>query len=106
MRFGWLALALWSGCAGSSSDEATDVSDGLVGDAAAGATLFTNNCSFCHGADGGGGSGPSLIDLVPTLEDADITGTITEGQGNMPAIDLDDQELADVLAYLRDTFGE
>ena len=44
---------------------------------------------------------------APTLDDGVIVGTIINGDrtGGMPAQDLSDQEVADVLAYVRATFG-
>ncbi len=37
----------------------------------AGQTLFDDNCQACHGADGSGGMGPSLVDEVYANKRAD-----------------------------------
>ena len=58
-----------------------------------GATLFTQNCSPCHGKDGSGntpvGKSMKAKDLrsaeVQKLTDAEITKIISDGKGNMPS---------------------
>jgi mono/diheme cytochrome c family protein len=106
-RFG--VIALWFvGCGG----DRIDTIAGLTGDVEEGATLYATGdgtgagCASCHAADGSGGTGPSLVDRAPDLdEDALITVIIT-GYGDMgPQAQLDDQEVADVVAYVRETFG-
>jgi mono/diheme cytochrome c family protein len=78
----------------------------LVGDAANGATIYASTCASCHGVDGvGGASGPSLVAYVPAASDADLTGIVDNGKGSMPDMGLSAQEVADVVAYLRETFG-
>lgn len=81
----------------------TGDTSGLTGDPTAGATVF-QDCAACHGADGSGASGPALDALVPTLSDAEISDTILYGYGSMGPLDLTDQQILDVLAYLRATF--
>ncbi|MCK6506454.1 cytochrome c [Myxococcota bacterium] len=76
----------------------------LTGDSAAGATVFGDTCAACHGADGTGDSGPSLVDAVPGYGDEDLLSIMLEGKGSMGAVALSDQEAADVLAYLNETF--
>lgn len=77
-----------------------------AGDATAGEAVFTSACTSCHGSDGSGGSGPSLYDEVPEKSDADLQDIVLNGYDDMPAIALDDTEYGDLLAYMRDTFGE
>lgn len=76
----------------------------LEGDAAAGGPIFATNCSSCHGADGTGGSGPSLVDS--TYAEAKTVDIVTNGDGDMPAFSgsLSDQDIADVAAYVDVTF--
>ncbi len=99
------------GSGGSGGDDRASVILGLDGDAAAGAMVFTgaSGCSndACHGADGTSGMAmPSLDVSVPMADDAQIVTTFLEGRGSMPAFaQLSDQELADLLAYVSDTFG-
>ena len=77
----------------------------LTGDSMAGETVFANNCSGCHAADATGNIGPDLTAAAPTLSDEDIVLTIADGSGNMNPIAISDQEIADVLAWLRASFG-
>lgn len=82
------------------------------GDATAGKTVFTNRCKMCHGADGTGNPAmasmlkvefhPLASDYIQDKEDAELKETITKGKGKMAAIrGLSDQQLSDVVAYLR-----
>ncbi len=113
------SLALAFGCDGGDEDDTGGGTGGddraatilaLNGDAASGATLFTSRgCSIdtCHGADGLSGMAmPSLDTSVMASEDAQIVNTFLNGKGGMPPqSSLSDQELADLLAYVSDTFG-
>lgn len=115
---GAAALAL-AACAGGSGDGATSEPSGPVGDAAQGQTLFTGTCTSCHGPDGTGitGLGKDLTtstwlaeqsdaDLVeflkvgrPASDPLNTTGVDMPPRGGNPA--LTDQNLADIVAYLR-----
>jgi mono/diheme cytochrome c family protein len=77
----------------------------LTGDATAGATVYADTCGACHGADGTGGIGPSLVEHAPMHSDEELVATIVNGTGTMEPVALEDQEIADVLAYIRATFG-
>lgn len=82
----------------------------LEGDAAAGMAGFgTFGCSneSCHGADGlSGMASPSLNMSVPNASDEVIVNTFLNGKGSMPPQSArTDQELADLLAYVSETFG-
>jgi mono/diheme cytochrome c family protein len=80
-------------------------------DTAAGLGVFKAKCASCHGSDGSGNTavGKSLktADLrtpeVQKKSDADLTQSIQEGKGNMPAFKsmLSDDEIHAVLAYVR-----
>lgn len=80
-------------------------------DPEAGADKYDLFCSSCHGADGSAGvqvDGVAARDLavaVPTLDDDTLARVIQTGSGAMPAQQLDDDETADVIAWLRETFG-
>lgn len=89
-------------------DKAGDDTGGLTGDPDAGAEVFSSTCAVCHGADGSGieGSGSDLNEEVPEFSDAELENIIQNGYEEMPPQGLTDQELADVIAYLRETFGE
>jgi len=79
----------------------------LDGDAARGQTVFSSNTcasSGCHGTDGNSGTAPALRDVVGGLSDDQIIDAVLDGKGSMPPNDLTDQEMADVLAWLRESF--
>jgi len=71
----------------------------IVGDADAGSTVYADNCTSCHGADGAGVSGPALAGLT---DEASMEAKIVDGAGGMPAFgeSLDEQDVADVIAYI------
>lgn len=102
----WLCavvMAAWAtGCSGDGGE-----TDAVVGDAAAGATLFSQRCVACHGEDGtqGTNGAADLPVVVPTLTDAEIADVLENGKGDMPAQTDDPQEIADLIAYLRQEFG-
>jgi cytochrome c551 len=79
-------------------------------DAANGATLYSNSCEGCHGADGtlgvdiGGSPAADLNVEVPEQSDDELTNVMIDGFGNMPSQFTDPQDAADCLAYLRETF--
>ncbi|MEX1361678.1 MAG: cytochrome c [Nannocystaceae bacterium] len=106
------ALLALSGCDsdsgdGGGGDRNADIK-ALTGDAASGQTVFSSmTCasSGCHGADGNSGSAPALRDSAPGLSDDQIIDSVLDGKGAMPPNDLEDQEMADVLAWVRSTFG-
>jgi mono/diheme cytochrome c family protein len=80
----------------------------LAADPAAGAQAFAARCAPCHGATGeGSGWAPNLYTRVPNRDDESILQTLLQGRGMMPIWGdvLSDQELADVFAHLRATFG-
>jgi mono/diheme cytochrome c family protein len=109
-----LALAgVAAGCAG--EDTVTPAPETVVGDLpkpaeaapgdpAAGKEVFaTAGCASCHAlADAGSSAtvGPNLDDTKPALEL--IVDRVTNGQGVMPSFkdQLDDQQIADVAAYV------
>lgn len=74
----------------------------LDGDSTNGEAVFSANCASCHGADGTGGSGPNLV-AEAGEDDAEWVEVILGGEDTMPAfVDvLTDQEIADVLAWLK-----
>lgn len=108
------APLLASGC--SDSETTTGEGDrvstilGLMGDTTAGATGFSGSCglgSTCHNADGtSSGTAADLTETTAMLTDEVIVGTILNGEGSMPPQNtLDDQKIADILAYMRAEWG-
>lgn len=112
------SLAILPGCDPEEEDE-DDVGDNertdgileLQGDATNGEAVFGMSCglSSCHGADGdtpATAETASLSDEVPEFSDRALVNIMLNGYETMPPQSaFSDQELADVLAYLRDTFG-
>ena len=86
----------------------------LAGDSTRGLTLFLRNCAGCHGMDGRGGIAPEIGNPVfqKAATDEFIVHTIRDGRLGtaMPAFErpdapaFTDQDVADVLAYVRN-FG-
>ena len=79
---------------------------------AAGATTFQQKCAVCHNFDGGGHTTigehvyprvPALRELIPVLTDGQVFTYINDGIRNtaMPAWDLPDHEIWQVIAFLR-----
>ncbi|MCK6525397.1 cytochrome c [Myxococcota bacterium] len=79
----------------------------VVGDAERGATIYASSCAACHGATGlGTASGPSLADEVAEESDEGLAETIRAGEDGMPPFpNLSEQDLADLIAWLRARFG-
>jgi mono/diheme cytochrome c family protein len=94
-------LVLLTGCA-------TDYESilALDGDEVRGQFTYESNCASCHGVDGLGVTGPSLVERIPTLTGEQILEAIDTGPGDMPAFksEFSDQDFADVLEYVTLTF--
>lgn len=111
-----VALTAWglTACGGDSS------AAGLTPAEAAGrATYLDKGCAACHGSDGGGQVGPSLIGLIgserafenaePLIADRDyLIESIREPSAKtvagyslpMPRVELTDAELESIVAYI------
>jgi mono/diheme cytochrome c family protein len=100
-------IALLVGCNGDGKDTGSG-----GGDPVAGATVYTTYCTTCHGDDGklgaptGKTTAADLTVEVPEQSDAELETIIMDGYGVMPPQTSDPTEVADVIAYLRETFGE
>jgi putative heme-binding domain-containing protein len=71
----------------------------------AGRKLFGAGCAACHGADGQGGRGPNLRERVfwHPLEDDTLFQAVQKGipGGGMPAANLPDDQVWQVVAFVR-----
>ena len=68
-----------------------------------GQTLYQNRCSMCHGVDRAGSppSFPSLVDIGQRLSSGQISNTVHDGKGRMPAFpDLKQDEVTALVRYL------
>ena len=79
----------------------------LPTDLVSGSQSFAERCTPCHGNGGNGTSaGPSLFERVPMLDDQTVAETLLLGKSPMPSWShLEDAELANLTAYVRDEFG-
>ncbi len=114
-----LVLAACGGGGDSGDDGANGNNPPSAGDAAAGEEIYSSTCAACHGADATGidGLGKNLHNnaFVNGLSDAELLDFLEEGRladhpdnetgvamppkGGNPS--LDDDDLLDVVAYLR-----
>ena len=73
------------------------------GDAEAGAVVFSENCSTCHGGTGhGGNGGPDLTTMPLAQTEEGAIQQVTNGGGGMPAFGgtLSEEEIENVAAYV------
>jgi cytochrome c oxidase subunit 2 len=97
----------------SSADRIASIAK-LTGNTAAGKTVYETSsapkCAACHGADGKGNDAKKFPELAePSQNDdvAELAEAIVNGKGKMPAQkSLTDQQIADVVAYMKATFGK
>lgn len=99
-----VALAL-SACGGRADQIAK-----MTGTASSGETLYTQTCADCHGPDGAGtASGVDLHGPAKNKAAAEIIETIISGKANTAMIPYgntySDQQIADLYAYIKSTFG-
>ncbi len=95
-----LAVSLLAACNATPSNPDVARIAALTPDNANGTTVYADNCAVCHGATGGGGTGPKLAGSAYALDT--VIGTVLTGKESMPAFSgtLTDQEIADVAAYV------
>jgi mono/diheme cytochrome c family protein len=101
-----LPLALFTlliGCAKEADDSGFTEEEG---ESVNGAQVYADSCAGCHSADGTGATGPSLVEKVPQMSDADLLDVIENGVGSMPDMGLSTPEADAVFLYVRGEFGE
>lgn len=108
--------------------QATEMVNPLAGDVndiAAGRALFEENCAVCHGDDGEGDIGPSLLDSIVLHDEGDLPdayyfaiissglqeGSVIEGrtaQQEMPDFgeDLSREEIWSIIVFIRSIQGK
>ena len=71
-----------------------------------GEEVYQARCSSCHGSDLSGRVGPSLNaeSSAASMPDSYWVQTITKGKGSMPAQRLSDQEVAQVIEYIKSKY--
>jgi cytochrome c oxidase cbb3-type subunit III len=84
--------------------DAANQADGAA-TASAGKAVFQQNCSFCHGQDARGASGPDLIRSTLVSHDAggDLIGQVVHNgrpDKGMPAFELPDLQILQIAAFL------
>ena len=83
---------------------------GAEAQAADGRVLYAENCAACHRVNGAGvpGAFPALAGSKLVVGDPKATARLVlAGRGGMPAFagELDDDEMASVLTYIRGAWG-
>lgn len=75
----------------------------LSGSVPQGRTAFEEHCLICHDISGEvAGAGPALNGVFDRITDEEAVGVIIAGRGTMPAIDVSDDECADLIAFMKD----
>ncbi|RPI49854.1 MAG: hypothetical protein EHM55_22810, partial [Acidobacteria bacterium] len=72
---------------------------------ASGVEAFRNRCGTCHGAAMAGGTAASILAYVRYHTDAEVTAAIRDRHQNVPAMSLEDAELRQILAGMRELAG-
>lgn len=102
---GWTRWMLCFGLMGCGpAEDPVETILALDGDAEAGAVVYGSTCAACHGSDGEGGSAPALGPSVAVHTEEMLVEIVVYGVETMPAQDLPDQAVADVVTYLLETF--
>jgi len=88
---------------GEGESEAEEAGTAASGSPEAGAAVFSENCSTCHGATGeGGNGGPNLKTMPLAQTEEGAIQQVTNGGGGMPPFGgtLSETEIKDVAAYV------
>ena len=117
LRIGILIMAMAAFACGDDEDEnptggggcasETSAIAALDGVSSTGQPIFASTCgnAACHGANGDDGPAPNLSTVAAGQSVAALVTVVNCGSGNMPALNqLSDQDIADVVAYVRATF--
>jgi mono/diheme cytochrome c family protein len=94
---------------GSAEKEGEAGASASGGNPEAGAVVFSENCSVCHGATGHGGSGgPDLRTMPLAQSEAGAIQQVTNGGGGMPPFGgtLSEEEIENVASYVAQDITE
>lgn len=73
-----------------------------VGDAARGEQIYLMNCAGCHGVEGKGEVGPTLVQISRRRSQPQLIHQIVSGETPpMPKFQAQPQDMADLLSYLK-----
>lgn len=88
-------------CGGGGSEKAQEGGHLYVG--SPGEVIYQDSCARCHGASQEGAIDAPALDATRMLSigDEPMRMVILFGKGRMPGFNLTDQELADVIAFIR-----
>jgi mono/diheme cytochrome c family protein len=103
-------LTLFAAIMAASLSAAPALAQGMAPSQADGKTLFMKNCAACHQASGKGipGAFPALAgNAFVQGAPAEVSAVLLKGRGGMPDFSnsLDDAEIAQVLAFVRSSWG-
>lgn len=72
-----------------------------------GGALFAEHCARCHGPEGEGAVGPALTDEARVSVESEVITQVLRGSMYMPPFGrvLDDEQVAAVVTYVRNSFG-
>jgi mono/diheme cytochrome c family protein len=95
-----------AGCPDATAGDGTPPQN-LTGNAGCGGKAYqTGDCVTCHGPDGlGASAGPNLLEHVHCHTDDELYFVLDGGRPKMPDQNLGPQQSADMVAWLRLTFG-
>ena len=68
----------------------------------AGSRSYEVRCAVCHGSDGNGNErGPTILRFVGSNSDEQVAALIREGRNAMPPHAMEDQEMSELLSFVR-----
>lgn len=99
LSLGLLSLSLFA-CG--EKEEDTAVTNDIVSgeaDLVNGKAVHDSSCMPCHAGN------PDMETNTPNLSDAELESVIQNGSGAMPGMGLNDTDLRDLMAFLREEYG-
>ncbi|XFA72112.1 cytochrome c [Thermosynechococcaceae cyanobacterium Okahandja] len=73
-----------------------------VGDVSRGEQIYVMNCAGCHGVEGKGQVGPTLVQISRRRSQVQLIHQIVSGETPpMPKFQAQPQDMADLLSYLK-----